>query len=99
MAEYNPIVYWGIVVAIVATIVYMFYVAFHPNISLLGPVDADSCEHGCVVLGRCGTEDECKEGYKLKVFFWVIGGFALFLAIICISSMINKRRNNQKLAD
>ena len=94
MSEYNPALYWTIVAAIVATIAYMFYVAFHPNISLLGPkTDADSCEHGCIMLGRCGTEDECKEGYKLKLFFWVIGGFALFLAVICTTSWVNKRRN------
>ena len=85
----NPCLYWTFIIVIMITLVYMFKVAISPP---AGSIDPDTCENGCVVMGRCGTKEECDDTFKLKVFLWLTIGLCLFMSVIGCCNWIMKKR-------
>ena len=101
MAESNnngsPVLYWLFIIAIMITLCYMAYVASKPP---EGSIDPDTCENGCVVMGRCGTKAECDDTEKLKVFLWLTVGVCLFCSLLgCCGWIMRKRAERRRLAE
>ena len=89
----NPCLYYFFILLVLIAIGYMGYIASKPP---EGSIDPDTCPDGCVVMGRCGTKEECDDTSKIKIFLWLTAGLCIFMSLLGCCSWIFRKRAQSK---